>query len=999
MTDISIEHYRKQFFRESSELIENIYDDILKAEAEPENNDILNSLFRGVHTIKGSAGSFGLDEISSFVHHLENLLNLLRESRLTLTPEMTDVILAAVDNISDMIQAKTSGQKTLPGSETSEELVKKLDCFCDFALPASDQICSQGDILPVYRTTKLEETALPQEIQEQLQGVSAKELNVFRISLCYTSEHLENGYDPYIFLKNLYDSCQYYHVIDYPGNSSLEVPPPGNFDPFNLYLKPGVCVGTKLSFEEIYELTIEPTLIFVEEILLNDFPQEVLNLSEFADPESINEFIIGTSEMLESAENAVMDYESTGSASAFNEIFRVVHNIKGDADFIGLKYMTEFAHTLESLLEKLRTGLVIKQDAGDILLGSIDFFWKNIKALDNAEEINGFPPVYETINNILALENKASDISPGKITRSEKTQKACAEEISKPQNPGILSNLDQEIRNVFFDQLIQYKTIIDPKFHPADRQTVLRALNGLSNAAKVVGLDSLKNLAEKAAQAFTTAKPGLMPLELDELVSYIDKMGIGGINTGNTGPGPKKIGEILISNGKITREDLAFGLSRQKPLGEILMESGKISEKDIEEALLTQEIIEKAGQKEESQSSGREVRTMRVDESKIEQLTNMAGELLIARNTYDYILGSLKKTKNIDQESYKALKENLYLFTHLTNDVHHRIMAMRMMPVGIVFRKYARIVRDISRKQKKSIDLIIKGEDIEIDKKAAEVLAEPMMHLVRNACDHGIEPVSERLSAGKPENGKLIMKASHEGSSLCISVKDDGKGIDRLKLREKLKMINMEVSDRDEDLLNMIFLPGVSTRAKATDLSGRGVGMDVVKTAVKSLGGNIRAASTQGKGTELKLLIPMSMGIEEVLLIELGNKTYAIPISFILETLKIPASKIKRFADRMFLHYRGEVINLEHLETLLYEQDFKKGKISSKLKNDDRETAVVVLKTIKGKLGIIVDRLDKNMELAIKPVPKQLAYLDIARGVSIMGNGRIIIVLNPDKLL
>ncbi|QTA77948.1 Two component system histidine kinase, CheA-like [Desulfonema limicola] len=993
MADISIEHYRKQFFRESAELIDNIYDDILKAEAEPDNYDILNSLFRGVHTIKGSAGSFGLDEISSFVHHLENLLNLLREGRIDLTPDITDIILAGIDHISDMIQAGSSGTDMDRDLELEAGIIEKLESFCKSAVPACEQFCVQGEILPGSQVTNLEDTGLSEEIQAKLADTAARGLNIYRISLCYTSGHMGNGYDPFIFLKNLYNCCDYYYVVNYCNNGFSQVPPLPDFEPLNLYLKPTVCVGTNLLSEDIYDLTIDPSLIFIEQIKTANLSVKILTLSESADPESVNEFIIGTSEMLESAETAIMEYEATGSESALNEIFRVVHNIKGDADFIGLQCMTRFAHTLESLLEKLRTGFKIKKGAGDILLGSIDFFWKNIKKIDKGIEITDFPPVYETIKNLLESDSQESDSKKSGSNDSNQDDSDQENPVKEPQ--ALLDDLDLDLKKVFFDQLIQYKTILNSKLQGLPfsdlksgirfKQAVLRALNGLSNASKVVNLTPLQRLSDKAAKAVSFMDSDLMPSELDDVVKYIENIGLG----------PKKIGEILIQNGKISHQDLAFGLARQKPLGEILLEAGRISQEDIKEALLTQKLMENYEQR-HAKPVDREIRTMRVDESKIENLTNMAGELLIARNTYDYILNNLKKTGNTDIELYKALKENLYLFTHLTNDVHHGIMSMRMLPVGVVFRKYARIVRDISRKQKKSIELVIQGEDIEIDKKAAEVLAEPMMHLVRNACDHGIESVPERLSLGKSEKGTLIMKASHEGSSLCITVKDDGRGIDRHKLREKTKMTEMQASEHE--LLNMIFLPGISTRSQATDLSGRGVGMDVVKTAVNSLGGNVQVASTEKQGTEFNIFIPMTMGIDEVLLIELGKGIYAIPISYILETLKIPFSKIQWFTDKMFLHYRGEVINLEKLETLLHGNNSGIKNKSAVFDKEDKEISVVVIRTVRGRFGVIVDRLDKNMELAIKPVPKQLACLDIASGVSIMGNGRIIIVLNPDKL-
>jgi len=383
--------------------------------------------------------------------------------------------------------------------------------------------------------------------------------------------------------------------------------------------------------------------------------------------------------------------------------------------------------------------------------------------------------------------------------------------------------------------------------------------------------------------------------------------------------------------------------------------------------------------------------TMRIDESKLEQFTNVVGELLIARNSYDYVLNQIQKGDKSIDEGLKLLKNNLYQMSGLTNEIHHGVMSLRMVAVRGLFTKFNRIVRDISRRQKKPIAMITEGNDIEIDKKIADLLFDPMVHLVRNSCDHGIEPPSERIQQGKPEQGKVVLKASQEGSMLIIRIIDDGKGMDRQRLYEKGIKAGMDlISPEDDAVLDVIFLPGMSTKEKVTDISGRGVGMDVVKTAIQDLGGKIVVKSQPGAGSEIILSIPMRMGINETLVVRCGGDAYAIPIDFISETMKVEPQTIRSAGANHIVYYRGEVIPVLWLNAIL--------RVESKSVETD-ELSLVVLETHDHKFGLVVDELDRHMEVAIKPLPDNLDSTDLVSGVSIMGDGKVFLVLNPDKLI
>jgi len=382
--------------------------------------------------------------------------------------------------------------------------------------------------------------------------------------------------------------------------------------------------------------------------------------------------------------------------------------------------------------------------------------------------------------------------------------------------------------------------------------------------------------------------------------------------------------------------------------------------------------------------------TMRIDESKLEQFTNVVGELLIARNGYDYLLNQIQNGDVTLDKGVKMLKDNLYQLSGLTNEIHHGVMSLRMVAIRGLFSKFNRIVRDISRRQQKPISMQTEGNDIEIDKKIADLLFDPMVHLVRNSCDHGIEPPDERIQNGKPEQGTVLLKASQEGSMLIIQIIDDGKGMDRQKLYEKGIKAGLDLqSPEDDAVLEVIFLPGLSTREQVSDISGRGVGMDVVRTAIQELGGNILVSSTPKKGSEIKLSIPMRMGINETLIVESNGAPYAIPIDFIAETTKVTPKMIRTAGTQQIFYNRGEVIPVMWLNDIL----------NAKRKDVTPETelALVVLEIHENRFALVVDALSHHMEVAIKPLPDNLAGIDEISGVSIMGDGKVFLVLNPDK--
>ncbi len=964
--DIDIEQYRIQFYQEARDILDTINEDILKAEANPDDRELLNSIFRGIHTIKGSAGGFELNELSEFAHHLEGLLDALRSNKIRISAELVDLILEGCDYISTMIDICEKKEKP----EVNKELVER---FCSFYIGVDrEEKDSPSSITQKDKGMELNLPEIDGGIKDTLFSYHKKGLNTYMVDLKYSSEIFENGYDPVVLLQNIYDHSELYIAV----TDHATLPLIEEFNPLQLYLKPTVYLATKLSEDEIKDLAFDPSLIDVKLLApLLDVETENDREEESVDENVLREFIAGVDEMIETLERSIIDYEKTNSSDALNEVFRIVHTIKGDADYIGLKKMTEFAHTLESLLDRLRRGSIKRSSKSiDIVLKAVDELKGMIRLLSEGKRVFTMPSTYQTIKSFLdGKEEIVSTGLPGKANISEETEKVFMEQIQ--QCSEILSmNISQIPLDATRTRIIK------------------RSLETLGRSSGFMGITPLSVLVDKGLHLLEKGAYEEFVHIGEEIIAFI-----AGLERD-----PARLGEILIDEGKVSPSDVQEALAKQKPLGEILVDDGKVSEKDVQRALKKQEVMAAAGQYRQGAGAEQAVKTMRVDEHKIDRFTNMIGELVVARNTYQYLLTQLNNTERITPQVLKSLKDNLYLFSRVTNDMQQEVMSLRMIPIKGIFNKFTRIVRDISRKQHKFIELITDGEETEIDKKVADMLSDPLLHLVRNACDHGIESPEERRAAGKPEKGTVVLRAAQEGSNIVIKIIDDGRGIDREKLYQKALSMGMDVrSPEDEQLLDLIFMPGVTTRDSVSDISGRGVGMDVVKTTVSSLGGSIRVVSEHGHGTDITLTIPMTIGITVALMVEVGREVYAIPMDYVVETVKCSPALLRRIHDRMGFHYRGEILPVEHLKSLLSGmKEISNGKYFDRMDADaNSEISIVIMTINRGKFGAIVDRLVKNMEIAIKPVPDSLSNIEVINGVSVLGDGRVVLVLNPEKLV
>jgi two-component system chemotaxis sensor kinase CheA len=412
-------------------------------------------------------------------------------------------------------------------------------------------------------------------------------------------------------------------------------------------------------------------------------------------------------------------------------------------------------------------------------------------------------------------------------------------------------------------------------------------------------------------------------------------------------------------------------------------------------------VLEKKGERistkteegENSSSRGEITKTLRVEQAKVDELMNLVGELIVVNNGLSYMIRKVEMKYGLS-EITRELKERQVLLNRIGKDLQDIVMSLRLLPVRYIFDRFPRMVREISRKLNKKVRLVTEGEETQIDKNIVTALYDPMLHIIRNAIDHGIEEPKERLKAGKPEEGTLILRAQRIGDEVVVEVRDDGRGINpdviRAKAIEKGFISAEEAAKmKDDEALELLFIPGFSTSEGVTELSGRGVGMDVIRDTVRKLGGNVRVVSKVGIGTSVFMELPVTMVTSKVLLVTVQGQRYALPLESVREMVKIKADDVRRMKGREVVVLRQEIMPLLRLREFMgLQSDEDKG-------YEYEEYPLVVLNS---GMAVVVDEFIGEQEIIIRPLAEELSSATCFLGAAILGDGNIVLVLNPEEL-
>lgn len=497
-------------------------------------------------------------------------------------------------------------------------------------------------------------------------------------------------------------------------------------------------------------------------------------------------------------------------------------------------------------------------------------------------------------------------------------------------------------------------------------------------------VDVLKSQIQAVSTYLEQPTPGTVPQPpVSELIGFLRTVVAGATEPrgrNSNGGTTRLTGERLVAQGAVAPEAVQFALDRQaegspKPVGEILRDADLVTARQVSQAMRGAE---------EGGTSGRGDQSVRIDTLKLDQLVDMVGELVIAQaqvNSHGLVVTDPKLAKGVTQ------------VTKIVRDVQEVAMAMRMLPIASTFQRMARLVRDVARKADKLVELIITGEETELDKNVIQQIGDPLVHMVRNAVDHGIEPAQDRLAAGKPQVGRINLRAFHQGGSIVIEISDDGRGMDPRKLIAKgieKGLIRPDEELTDQQAFALIFAPGFSTAKVVTDISGRGVGMDVVRRNIEMLRGRVDIASEIGKGSAFSIRLPLTLAIIDGMIVRVGSQRFIIPTLTIEQSLRPNPGQVTTVQQRgEVLNLRGKLIPLIQVGQLFGVAD----------RVDPREAMVVVARCDDGRpIGLVVHELLDQQQVVIKSLGVRFKGLRGISGGAILGDGRIGLIVEPSGM-
>ncbi|GAA8164856.1 chemotaxis histidine kinase/response regulator CheAY2 [Helicobacter pylori] len=648
--------------------------------------------------------------------------------------------------------------------------------------------------------------------------------------------------------------------------------------------------------------------------------------------EIMEDFLIEAFEMNEQLDQDLVELEhNPEDLDLLNRIFRVAHTIKGSSSFLNLNILTHLTHNMEDVLNRARKGEIkITPDIMDVVLRSIDL----MKTL------------------LVTIRDTGSDTNNGKENEIEEAVK--------------------QLQAITSQNLEGAKETSGAKEAP---------LKEVKKEAKEENNEEIKENKAKAPTAENSASDN--PLANEPDLDYANM---------SAEEVEAEIERLLNKRQEADKERRAQKKQEAKQEVTLTKEPPKT---ETPKAPKTETKAKAKADTEENKALSIGVeQTVRVDVRRLDHLMNLIGELVLGKNRLIRIYSDVEE--RYDGEKFlEELNQVVSSISAVTTDLQLAVMKTRMQPVGKVFNKFPRMVRDLSRELGKSIELIIEGEETELDKSIVEEIGDPLIHIIRNSCDHGIEPLEERRRLNKPETGKVQLSAYNEGNHIVIKISDDGKGLDPVMLKEKAIEKGV-ISERDaegmsdREAFNLIFKPGFSTAKVVSNVSGRGVGMDVVKTNIEKLNGIIEIDSEVGVGTTQKLKIPLTLAIIQALLVGVQEEYYAIPLSSVLETVRISQDEIYTVDGKSVLHLRDEVLSLVRLSDIF--------KVDAILESNS-DVYVVIIGLADQKIGVIVDYLIGQEEVVIKSLGYYLKNTRGIAGATVRGDGKITLIVDVGAMM
>ena len=928
------------FIIEAKEHLETIEPNLLELEKAPDNLSLLNEIFRPMHSLKGASGFLGLNKMNTLAHRCENVLDELRKGAMAVNSEIMDVILSSTDALRQIIDhLETSSTE---GDVDTSHIIATLDAIMAGEMHPGGSAAPKG--APAAAAAPAPAPSAP--------------------------------------------------VAAAPVAAPAEAPSPRQ-------------TGDVETWLETREDLPAYTLTAFGEGHLRDFIEEAKdNISNLSDG------------LLE------LEKHPEGQKDMVNDLFRYFHNLKGNSGIIGFHELNSLTHEAETLLNAVRKDeypvtpplvdlLLLVVDVLEALIFRIDPTANSVAPFDTTELLGNLREAVAGGAISLPASLLATGSEPPRVEDANAPDAAAvaAEAMRVPVPPSSVAKIPtadkddvQMFQNTVEQQFAHIAAALDGMRKDGSNRdfadAMYRSLTTIQNCCGFMGLEEIKNYAQRTAGIVDQGRStgldfGIMADLLEQECAIIKDMIPPAIAAQaaaqeSAAPAVEEPAAAPAAPGESAPAAApAASVAPPAPAASPAPASGDKSAPKAAPAAA------KAAPAKADDAGSKVSSTIRVDHEKLDHLMNLIGELIINRNRYSMLARQLEDSANVDIGLIaQNLSETTYAMARISDDLQDTIMKVRMVPVASVFSRFPRLVRDLSRKSGKDVELIVEGEETELDKSVVEVIGDPLVHLIRNSVDHGIEPEEVRREAGKPVKGNVWLRAFYKGNSVAIEIEDDGKGIDPEKMREvaiRKGVITPEEAKLldDRESMELIFAPGFSSAEVITDISGRGVGMDVVRTNIKNLKGSINISSEVGKGSKFTLSLPLTLAIIDALMVTVDGQIYAIPLDAVSETTKIEARRLTDVKGRKAVTLRGEVLGVVSLSELL----------GLPCRMSQQEVlAVVVIQDNERRLGLVVDRLLERQEIVIKPLGAYLGDLKGISGATIMGDGSVILILDPHEI-
>lgn len=774
--------------------------------------------------------------------------------------------------------------------------------------------------------------------------------------------------------------------------------------------------------------------------------------------EFLRVFVAESRELIEEVEPQLIEIhekaEQTGEVdvTAINAIFRLFHSMKGSAASLGLNNIASLTHKAETLLDLFRSGKArFLFEHVDLLMRALDLSRAYLEFVEEKNSDKGREAEKDELEDELSRsiqaatsggaveaadkkgkkpgkaesKNEERSLDKGDVKPKEKaaTVKPPEKKLEINDEPRPVDTSMQPLIDQFIEEAIDIldkseKTLLElekaPKGSLQMVRELFRGIHSFKGNCGFLGfapLESLSHKAESVLEYFLENNTEPAPEHLMTFLIVVDSLrqgvsdlaaGGGGavegqtmvedlvdqlkLSLANEAEEPKKLGQILLEEGAVSEEQLSLALEKQRAaLGEVLVDMGAADHDAVEKALKKQA---EQGANVTSISKSIKRSDIRVDLNKLDKLVNLVGELVIAETM-------VTRNPDLNELVLENFDKAVHHLRRVTSELQDVAMSVRMIPLSMTFQKLVRVVHDLARKENKKVKLNLVGEETEVDKTMTEQIADPLLHMVRNSVDHGLEPAEERIKLGKPEVGKVTIEARYEGGEVWIIVSDDGRGLDRDKILKKAIEKGLVKGDpaqmADEDVFNLIFEPGFSTSNTVSEVSGRGVGMDVVKKNIEKLKGRTSIRSRLGFGTSIYLHIPLTLAIIDGMLVKVGDSRYTIPLLSIRESIRPAAGSITHTPDgEEILRIREDLIPVIRLHQL----HNKKPQYT-----DLCEGILVIVEEQGQKAAIFIDEILGQQQTVIKGLSSYLSMVKGVSGCTILGDGAVSLILDIGGLI